>query len=120
MRYVRLSAMPVGHSVAAALLDRGGYLVCTLEEGGDRTLVVLVYVFARLWPLFSGFQGRMQFISSCVPACERLNEALSEMRPGDGPKQRRKADFSHWREAGIRGRALRLRDSDEATLRNMT
>ena len=70
MRYVRLSAMPgVVYSVAAALLIAAVYLVCTLgmRVETDR-LVVLVYVFARLWPLFSGFQGRMQFISSCVPA----------------------------------------------------
>ena len=121
MRYVRLSAMPgVVYSVAAALLIAAVYLVCTLgmRVETDR-LVVLVYVFARLWPLFSGFQGRMQFISSCVPACERLNEALSEMRPETGEAAEEGADFSHWREAAFEGVRFAYRDSDDATLRNM-
>ena len=74
MRYVRLSATPgVVYSVAAALLIAAVYLVCTLgmRVETDR-LVVLVYVFARLWPLFSGFQGRMQYLNTCVPAYEKL------------------------------------------------
>ena len=121
MRYVRLSATPgVVYSVAAALLIAAVYLVCTLgmRVETDR-LVVLVYVFARLWPLFSGFQGRMQFINSCVPAYERLNEALSEMRPETGEAAEVGPDFSHWREAAFAGVRFAYRDSDDATLRNM-
>ena len=106
MRYVRLSATPgVVYSVAAALLIAAVYLVCTLgmRVETDR-LVVLVYVFARLWPLFSGFQGRMQFINSCVPAYEKLTEA----------------DFSNWREAVFDGVHFVYRDAKEETLRGVS
>lgn len=121
MRYVRLCSVPgVVYSVAASLLIAGVYLVCTLglRVETDR-LVILVYVFARLWPVFSGFQGRIQGINSCVPAYEKLTEALSEMRPETGEAAEEGADFSHWREAAFEGVRFAYRDSDDATLRNM-
>lgn len=121
MRYVRLSATPgVVYSVAAALLIAAVYLVCTLgmRVETDR-LVVLVYVFARLWPLFSGFQGRMQFINSCVPACEKLTEALSSLRSEREPEEM-EADFSNWREAVFDGVHFVYRDAKEETLRGVS
>ena len=121
MRYVRLSATPgVVYSVAAALLIAAVYLVCTLgmRVETDR-LVVLVYVFARLWPLFSGFQGRMQFLSSCVPAYERLTEALSSLRSEREPEEM-EADFSNWREAVFDGVHFVYRDAKEETLRGVS
>ena len=121
MRYVRLSATPgVVYSVAAALLIAAVYLVCTLgmRVETDR-LVVLVYVFARLWPLFSGFQGRMQFLSSCVPAYEKLNEALSSLRSEHEPEEM-EADFSNWREAVFDGVHFVYRDAKEETLRGVS
>lgn len=121
MRYVRLSATPgVVYSVAAALLIAAVYLVCTLgmRVGTDR-LVVLVYVFARLWPLFSGFQGRMQFINSCVPAYERLTEALSSLRSEHDPEEM-EADFSNWCEAVFDGVHFVYRDAKEETLRGVS
>jgi ABC-type multidrug transport system fused ATPase/permease subunit len=54
LHYVRLSTVPgVVYAVAAALLIAAVYLVSTqgLRVETDR-LVVLVYVLARLWPLF--------------------------------------------------------------------
>ena len=121
MRYVRLSATPgVVYSVAAALLIAAVYLVCTLgmRVETDR-LVVLVYVFARLWPLFSGFQGRMQFISRCVPAYEKLTEALSSLRSEREPEEM-EADFSNWREAVFDGVHFVYRDAKEETLRGVS
>ena len=121
MRYVRLSATPgVVYSVAAALLIAAVYLVCTLgmRVETDR-LVVLVYVFARLWPLFSGFQGRMQFISSCVPAYEKLTEALSSLRSEREPEEM-EADFSNWRVAVFDGVHFVYRDAKEETLRGVS
>lgn len=121
MRYVRLSATPgVVYSVAAALLIAAVYLVCTLgmRLETDR-LVVLVYVFARLWPLFSGFQGRMQFINSCVPAYEKLTEALSSLRSEREPEEM-EADFSNWRVAVFDGVHFVYRDAKEETLRGVS
>ncbi len=121
MRYVRQSTVPgVVYSVAAALLIVGVYLVSTLglQVETDR-LVVLVYLFARLWPLFSSFQGRIQGINRCVPAYEKLNEALSNLSP-ENETVHMAADFSDWRQASFDDVHFTYRDSKEKTLQGMT
>ena len=100
LRYVRQCTVPgLVYSIAAALLIAAVYLVCTLglKIETDR-LVVLVYVFARLWPLFSGFQGRIQAINSCEPAYEKLQSAFAGDEAQSEPDAA-DADFSTWREA---------------------
>ena len=89
--------------MAASQLIAGVYQVCTLglRVETDR-LVILVYVFARLWPVFSGFQGRIQGINSCVPAYEKLTDALSDLRPEHMPGSARARIFRN-------GRRLRFR-----------
>ena len=96
------------------------YLVCTLglKVETDR-LVVLVYVFARLWPVFSGFQGRIQSINSCVPAYEKLIEAMREMQPETDVAETDE-DFSRWREIRFDNVHFAYRNSDEETLRGVS
>ncbi len=121
MRYVRQSTVPgVVYAVAAALLIAVLYWVSTLglRVETDR-LVVLVYIFARLWPFFSSFQGRLQGINSCVPAYEKLNEALSDLRPENEAAQST-ADFSDWREAAFDDVHFAYQDSKEKVLQGMT
>ena len=122
MKYVHQSTVPgVVYSVAAALLIAGVYLVSTLglRVGTDR-LVVLVYIFARIWPLFSSFQGRIQGINSCVPAYEKLNEALSNLLTKNETAPITAADFSDWREATFDDVYFAYRDSEAETLQGMT
>ena len=121
MKYVRQSSVPgVVYSLAAAVMIALVYLVCTLglKVETDR-LVVLVYVFARLWPLFSGFQGQIQDINSCVPAYEKLNEALREMQP-EAETNETEEDFSAWQEIRFDDVHFAYRDSDEETLRGVS
>ena len=121
MKYVRQSSVPgVVYSLAAAVMIALVYLVCTLglKVETDR-LVVLVYVFARLWPVFSGFQGRIQSINSCVPAYEKLTEALSSLRSEREPEEM-EADFPNWREAVFDGVHFVYRDAKEETLRGVS
>ena len=121
MKYVRQSSVPgVVYSLAAAVMIALVYLVCTLglKVETDR-LVVLVYVFARLWPVFSGFQGRIQSINSCVPAYEKLIEAMREMQPETDVAET-DADFSRWREIRFDNVHFAYRNSDEETLRGVS
>ena len=123
MQYVRQSTVPgVVYNIAAALLIAGIYLVSTLglRVETDR-LVVLVYLFARLWPFFSSFQGRIQGINSCVPAYEKLNETLSDLRP-ENPEDEVShiaVDFSDWREAVFDDVHFAYRNSEEEILKGM-
>ena len=121
MKYVRQSSVPgVVYSLAAVVMIALVYLVCTLglKVETDR-LVVLVYVFARLWPVFSGFQGRIQSINSCVPAYEKLIEALREMQP-ETEVAETDEDFSRWREIRFDNVHFAYRNSDEETLRGVS
>ena len=121
MTYVRQSSVPgIVYSLTAAVMIALVYLVCTLglRVETDR-LVVLVYIFARLWPVFSGFQGRIQGIHSCVPAYEKLNEALRELQP-EADAAETDEDFSHWQEICFDGVHFAYRDSDAETLRGVS
>ena len=121
MKYVRQSSVPgVVYSLAAAVMIALVYLVCTLglKVETDR-LVVLVYVFARLWPVFSAFQGRIQSINSCVPAYEKLIEAMREMQPETDVAETDE-DFSRWREIRFDNVHFAYRNSDEETLRGVS
>ena len=121
MKYVRQCSVPgVVYSLAAAVMIALVYLVCTLglKVETDR-LVVLVYIFARLWPIFSGFQGRIQGIHSCLPAYEKLNEALRELQP-EADTAETDADFSLWNEIRFDDVHFAYRDSDEETLRGVS
>ena len=81
VRYTRLRAFPqVIYSCAAAFMIGVIFLVCVLVFKMDTArLMVLVYVFMRLWPVFSGLYGRIQGILSCVPAHEKLTEEMEHL-----------------------------------------
>lgn len=81
LKYVRLRAFPqVIYSCAAAFMIGIIFIVCVLFFQMDTArLMVLVYVFMRLWPVFSGFYGRLQSIQSCIPAYEKLQEAFKDL-----------------------------------------
>ena len=81
LKYVRLRAFPsMLYSIAAAGMIGVIFLVCVLGfEMDTARLMVLVYVFMRLWPVFSGFINRINSILTCVPAYEKLSEAFKNL-----------------------------------------
>lgn len=85
MKFVRLRAVPqVIYSCAAAAMIGIIFIVCVLLFRMDTArLMVLVYVFMRLWPVFSGLYGRIQSINTSVPALEKLEEALENLSRED-------------------------------------
>lgn len=85
LKYTKLRAFPqVIYSCAAAFMIGLIFLVSVLAFDMDTArLMVLVYVFTRLWPVFSGFYGRVQSILACVPAHEKLQEALNHLSQDD-------------------------------------
>lgn len=89
LKYVHLRAFPsMLYSIAAAGMIGVIFLVCVLGFRMDTArLIVLVYVFMRLWPVFSGFIGRINSILTSVPAHEKLTEAFNTLcaeETGDG------------------------------------
>nr|MBR4281473.1 ABC transporter ATP-binding protein [Clostridia bacterium] len=81
LKYVHLRAFPsMLYSIAAAGMIGIIFLVCVLGFQMDTArLIVLVYVFMRLWPVFSSFIGRINSILTSVPAHEKLTEAFNTL-----------------------------------------
>lgn len=78
MKFSRQSATPAMlQSIAAAGMIAVIFIVSVLVFHMDiARLIVLVYVFMRLWPAFSGIVPKIAGIRASIPAYERLNEAF--------------------------------------------
>ena len=78
LKFMRQQAFPsMLYSVAAAGMIAVIFLICVLFFHMDiARLMVLVYVFTRLWPVFSGFINKITTIQTTVPAYEKLKEAF--------------------------------------------
>lgn len=83
MQYMHQQALPqMLYSIAAAGMIAVIFLVCVLGYRMDTArLMVLVYVFTRLWPLFSGVVNKLSVIQTTIPAYEKLSEAMHTLTP---------------------------------------
>ncbi|WP_432365771.1 ABC transporter ATP-binding protein [Blautia luti] len=81
LRFMRQQAFPsMLYSIAAAGMIAVIFLICVLLFHMDTArLMVLVYVFTRLWPVFSGFINKIAAIQTTIPAYEKLMEALGTL-----------------------------------------
>ena len=121
LKYVRLRAFPsMLYSIAAAGMIGVIFLVCVLGFKMDTArLIVLVYVFMRLWPVFSGFIGRINSILTSVPAHEKLNEAfrtLSAEETGEADC----APMPFEREIVFRNVSFTYQNSEEEVLKGVS
>ncbi len=83
LRTTQLRVIPqLCYSVAAAILIALAFVFSVRINTGTAQLMVLVYVFSRLWPVFSSWQGQLQNIQSNLPAYETIQTALEELRQG--------------------------------------
>ena len=78
LKFMRQQAFPsMLYSIAAAGMIAVIFLICVLLFHMDTArLMVLVYVFTRLWPVFGGLINKITTIQTAVPAYEKLMEAL--------------------------------------------
>lgn len=84
LRATQLRVIPqLCYSVAAAVLIALAFVYSVLIlETGTAQLMVLVYIFSRLWPMFSSWQGQLQNIQTYVPAFESIRKAVEELTAG--------------------------------------
>lgn len=78
LSYVRQQSFPsMLYTIAAAGMIAVIFLVSVLVFHMDiARFLVLVYVFMRLWPVFTGFIHKLTGIQTSIPAYEKLSEAL--------------------------------------------
>lgn len=84
LRTTQLRVIPqLCYSVAAAVLIALAFVYSVLIlDTGTAQLVVLVYIFSRLWPVFSSWQGQLQNIQAYVPAYETIRTSIDELTRG--------------------------------------
>ncbi len=121
LAYMRLRAMPqVIYSCAAAFMIGVIFLVCVLVFRMDTArFMVLVYVFMRLWPVFSGVYGRLQGIQSSVPAFEKLKEAFENLARQEEPADNAQL-LAFGREIRLDNVSFSYRDGEEAVLKHVS
>lgn len=81
LRTTQLRVIPqLCYSVAAAILIALAFVYSVLIlDTGTAQLMILVYIFSRLWPVFSSWQGQLQNIQTYVPAFETIRENVSKL-----------------------------------------
>lgn len=121
LEYIRQSSVPqVIYSCAAAFMIGVIFLVCVLYFRMDTArLMVLVYVFMRLWPVFSGLYGTVQSIQSSVPAFEKLSEAFISLAQTEQPAENVQP-LVFDKEIRFENVSFSYQDGDEAVLKNVS
>ena len=84
LRLVQLQVIPqLCYSVAAAVLIALAFVYSVLIlDTGTAQLVVWVYIFSKLWPVFSSCQGQLQNIQSGVPAYDAIQKMRQDLQQG--------------------------------------
>ena len=84
LRTTQLRVIPqFCYSAASAVLIALAFVFSVLVmDTGTAQLVVLVYVFAKLWPVFSSWQGQLQNLNACLPSFEIIRTSVEELKTG--------------------------------------
>ena len=92
LKMTQLRVLPqLCYSAAAAVMIALAFVFSVLVlDTGTAQLMVLVYIFSRLWPVFSSWQGQLQNIHSYLPASEKIEQTLREFSKA----KRKKANLS--------------------------
>lgn len=120
LKFMRRQAFPsMLYSVAAAGMIAAIFLLCVLLFHMDTArLMVLVYVFTRLWPVFSGSINKITTIQTTVPAYEKLTEALRTLS-AERTGQAQAALIQFEKEIEFRNVCFAYQGSEEAVLHNV-
>lgn len=120
LKYMRQQAFPsMLYSIAAAGMIAVIFLVCVLVfEMDTARLMVLVYVFTRLWPVFSGFINKITTIQTTIPAYEKLTEALRTLSV-EKSGQAQMAPIQFEKEIEFRNVCFAYQGSGEPVLHNV-
>lgn len=119
LKYMRQQAFPsMLYSIAAAGMIGIIFVVSTLGFRVDAAkLMVLVYVFTRLWPLLSGFINKITAIQTILPAHEKLSEAFRTFVREESSENIEILPFEHTIE--FRNVRFAYRDSEEDVLKDV-
>ena len=121
LRTTQLRVVPqFCYAVAAAILIALAFVYSVLIlDTGTAQLMVLVYIFSRLWPVFSSWQGQMQNIQSAVPAYETIYESVDKLMQGYREPERQNGTFAFDREVSFENVGFTYRNGSEEVLHDI-
>lgn len=121
LRTTQLQVIPqLCYSVASAVLIALAFVYSVLIlDTGTAQLMVLVYIFSRLWPLFSSWQGQLQSIQSGVPAYETIRTAVENLSSGLREPDVKNGDLSFKQEVSFEDVGFTYQNGNEEVLKGL-
>ncbi len=121
LRTTQLRVIPqLCYSVAAAVLIALAFVYSVLIlDTGTAQLVVLVYIFSRLWPVFSSWQGQLQSIQSNVPAYDTIRTAVHELTHGTREPDTKCEALTFAQEVAFKNVGFTYQDGSEEVLKDL-
>ncbi len=118
LKTTQLQVMPqLCYSVASAVLIAFAFVISVLVLKVDTaSLVVLVYIFSRLWPVFSGCQAKLQNIASSMPSFDTLQETVAALKQNAATQTVGKEPLAFAREVKFDKVSFSYRDGTEPVL----
>ena len=122
LRTTQLSVIPqLCYSVAAAVLIALAFVYSVLIlDTGTAQLMVLVYIFSRLWPVFSAWQGQIQNIQSTIPAYETIQAGIEELKQGVQEPEVLDEDLSFTNQVSFDNVGFTYQNGSEEVLRGVS
>ncbi|WP_057912974.1 ABC transporter ATP-binding protein [Peribacillus muralis] len=123
VEYIKLNTTSqLSYKVSSALLIASFvFLSITLFAAQQQELLLILLIFSRLWPRFTGIQGNLEHISSTIPAFKSILKMESEAKiHEEGGKIKGEMPMAMKRKLEVQGLSFRYNKTEtDCTLRNI-
>lgn len=122
LRNTQLRVLPqLAYGIGAiALIVLAFVYSVMILKAGTAQLVILVYVFSRLWPMFASWQGQLQSIQTCLPAYQAIQTGIEELTSGIREPQSKTGNLPFFQEVAFRQVGFTYRDGNEEVLHDVS
>ncbi|MFD9627201.1 ABC transporter ATP-binding protein [Peribacillus muralis] len=123
VEYIKLNTTSqLSYKVSSALLIASFvFLSITLFAAQQQELLLILLIFSRLWPRFTGIQGNLEHISSTIPAFKSILKMESEAKiHEEAGKIKGEMPMAMKRKLEVQGLSFRYNKTEtDCTLRNI-
>lgn len=122
LRTTQLRVLPqFCYSAASAILIALAFVFSVMVlNTGTAQLVVLVYIFSKLWPVFSALQGQLQTLHSSLPAYEIIRTSIEELSYGNREPEAKAETLEFSERVAFDNVCFTYQNGDEEVLKNMS
>lgn len=116
MTQLRVAPQFCYHAAAAAMIALAFVVSVLVMDTGTAQLMVLVYIFSRLWPVFSSWQDQLQNIHAYLPASEKIEQTLDKLRQDEAAPEAAERQVSFEREIAFDGVSFSYKTGQDGVL----